>query len=73
MTMRFRDPGMVERFLALCSERAIRATVKRTGFKFIVEADVPRVGRSKFVAAWAARSMEVPGRPRTDAQLTLRW
>jgi len=75
MTMYFRTEEMAHSFLALCSERAIRAHVTRTGRKLIVEADVPRgAARSKFISAWSARSMEVPGRPRPDdPQLSLRF
>ena len=73
MTMYFRDEHVARNFLALCSERAMSARVKRDGRKLIVEVDVPRGARSKFVSAWAARSIETPGRSRIDAQLTLRW
>jgi len=74
MTMYFRDAAVAERFLALCTERAIAAHVTRNGQKLVVDAQVPRGARSKFVAAWAALSMEVPGQQRrADAQLTLRW
>lgn len=63
MTLRFRDPTITQRFIALCKKRGVNGTVRREGLMDIVTVAEDqfrnKTERTKFVSAWATVSMEV--------------
>jgi hypothetical protein len=68
MTWYFSDAEVARQFLAFCTQRAIHGVVRREGPKFIITADVPRGGKTRFVSAWAAASMDAPWTRKPEPQ-----